>query len=357
MNDKGHENTINFLKNTKNFSQALNYSYNRISIAVLQSNEMTIKLGILMDPIQSINTKKDSSFAMLLEAQRRNYEIHYMEMADLFITDNQAMAFTRMLQLEDNTTHWYHFTDIPKPAINLARLDVILMRKDPPFDMEYIYATYILEMAMQAGTLIVNNPRSLRDANEKLFTHQFPECTVPTLVSRNKKQFKQFLQQYKDIIVKPLGGMGGHSIFRVKENDPNVNVILETVTHHASQYIMAQRFIPEITQGDKRILLINGKPVDYALARIPKEGETRGNLAAGGSGVGIPLSEHDYWLCDQVAPRLKEMGLIFVGMDVIGDYITEINVTSPTCIRELDTLFDLNISALLMDVIEEKVVE
>ncbi len=229
------------------------------------------------------------------------------------------------------------------------------MRKDPPFDMEYIYATYILELAEQAGTLVVNNPRSLRDANEKLFTHQFPECTVPTLVSRNQEQFKQFLKQHKDIIVKPLGGMGGHSIFRVQEHDPNLNVILETMTNHASHYIMAQRFIPEITQGDKRILLINGKPVAYALARIPTEGETRGNLAAGGSGVGIPLSERDYWLCEQVAPKLKAMGLIFVGMDVIGDYITEINVTSPTCIRELDTLYDLNISALLMDVIEDKV--
>ena len=323
---------------------------------------MTIKLGILMDPIQSIKTKKDSSFAMLLEAQRRQYEIHYMEMADLFIEDNQAMAFTRILQVEDNTDNWFQFVDSHEPVNShepvkrpLSELDVILMRKDPPFDMEYIYATYILELAEQKGTLVINNPRSLRDANEKLFTHQFPQCTVPTLVSRNKEQFKHFLQQHKDIIVKPLGGMGGHSIFRVKENDVNLNVILETMTDHASHYIMAQRFIPEITQGDKRILLINGKPVDYALARIPTEGETRGNLAAGGSGVGIPLSERDYWLCEQVGPKLKEMGLIFVGMDVIGDYITEINVTSPTCIRELDALYGLNISAVLMDVVEEKV--
>ncbi|MCU7939289.1 MAG: glutathione synthase [gamma proteobacterium symbiont of Bathyaustriella thionipta] len=327
---------------------------------------MPIKLGIVMDPIQSINIKKDSSFAMLLEAQHRDYEIYYMEMSDLFIENNQAKAYTKRIRVFDDPNNWYQFissaktdnstedkTDDTQRVIKLSELDSILMRKDPPFDMEYIYATYILEIASQSGTLVVNNPQSLRDANEKLFTHQFPSCTVPTLVSRNKAQFKQFLKQHHDIIVKPLGGMGGHSIFRVKENDPNINVILETVTNHASQYIMAQRFIPEISRGDKRILIINGIPVDYALARIPPEGETRGNLAAGGTGQGIPLSERDYWLCEQVAPRLKEMGLIFVGMDVIGDYITEINVTSPTCIRELDSLYNLNISALLMDVIED----
>lgn len=313
---------------------------------------MSIKLGIVMDPIASINTRKDSSFAMLLEAQTRGYEIYYMEMSDLFIQDNTASASARRLQLEDTPQNWYQFLSEAK-TIELAGLDVILMRKDPPFDMEYIYATYILELAEQQNTLVVNKPRSLRDANEKLFTLQFPQCTVATLVSRNKEQFKQFLQSHKDIIVKPLGGMGGHSIFRVMENDPNLNVILETVTQHGTEYIMAQRFIPEITQGDKRILMINGTPVDYALARIPPEGETRGNLAAGGSGIGVPLTERDYWLCQQVAPRLKEMGLLFVGMDVIGDYVTEINVTSPTCIRELDKMYDLNISALLMDEIEQ----
>ncbi|MCK5696896.1 MAG: glutathione synthase [Gammaproteobacteria bacterium] len=314
---------------------------------------MTIKLGILMDPIQSIKVKKDSSFAMLLEAQQRQYDLYYMEMSDVFIDNNEAKAFTQRLEVEDNLEHWYQFTSPIKQVIKLSDLDVILMRKDPPFDMEYIYATYILELATQAGTLVVNHPRSLRDANEKLFTHQFPKCTVPTLVSRNKEQFKAFLQQHKDIIIKPLGGMGGHSIFRVQEGDHNFNVILETVTDQGEQYIMAQRFIPEITQGDKRILIINGVPVDYALARIPPKGETRGNLAAGGTGQGIPLSKRDYWLCEQVAPRLKAMGLIFVGMDVIGDYITEINVTSPTCIRELDTLYQLNISALLFNSIEE----
>ena len=330
-----------------------------------------------MDPIQSINIKKDSSFAMLLEAQQRNYDLYYMEMSDLFIEDNQAKAYTKRLRVEENSESWYQFDNSLEPnsslepnrslelnnsqtpqKTNLSDLDIILMRKDPPFDMEYIYATYILEIAEQAGVLIVNKPRSLRDANEKLFTHQFPNCTTATLVSRNKEQFKEFLTQHKDIIVKPLGGMGGHSIFRIKANDPNINVILETMTNHASHYIMAQRFIPEITQqGDKRILIINGTPVDYALARIPPEGETRGNLAAGGTGQGVALTARDYWLCEQVSEKLKAMGLIFVGMDVIGDYITEINVTSPTCIRELDSLYNLNISGLLMDALEEKIKE
>jgi len=317
---------------------------------------MSLKLGIVMDPIESINIKKDSSFAMLLEAQQRHYEIYYLEMSDLFIDDNQAKAFSQKIHVSDNIDQWYTFSATQKSITTLAELDVILMRKDPPFDMEYIYATYILELAAQTGTLVVNNPQALRDANEKLFTHQFANCTVATLVSRKQAQFKQFLQQHKDIIVKPLGGMGGHSIFRIRENDPNLNVILETMTEHGKHYIMAQRFIPEISQGDKRILIIDGVPVDYALARIPPEGETRGNLAAGGTGQGIPLTERDYWLCEQVAPRLKKMGLIFVGMDVIGDYITEINVTSPTCIRELDALYQLNISALLMDVIEQKII-
>ena len=307
-----------------------------------------------MDPISSINVKKDSSFAMLLEAQRRGYSIHYMEMNDLYIEDNRAKANSRTIELYDNPQQWYAFNDKSQQPVELSELDVILMRKDPPFNMEYIYATYILELAEQTGTLIVNHPRALRDANEKLFTFSFPDCIVPTLVSRNPEQFKTFLKQYQDIIVKPLGGMGGHSIFRLKEHDPNLNVILETVTQHASRYIMAQRFIPEISKGDKRILLIDGEPVDYALARIPEAGETRGNLAAGGSGVGIPLSERDRWLCSRVGPVLKDKGLLFVGMDVIGDYITEINVTSPTCIRELDALYQLNISAVLMDTIEAK---
>jgi len=228
------------------------------------------------------------------------------------------------------------------------------MRKDPPFDMEYIYATYILEYAQNLGTLIVNNPQSLRDANEKMFTLGFDQCIVPTLVTRNAAQLKSFLAEQQDIILKPLGGMGGASIFRVKQGDPNTNVIIETLTSHAAEFTMAQRFIPEISAGDKRILIIDGVPVDYALARIPQAGENRGNIAAGGTGKGIALSQRDYWLCEQIAPTLKAKGLIFVGIDVIGDYITEINVTSPTCIRELDKQFELNISAALMEAIEKR---
>ncbi|MGD8785773.1 MAG: glutathione synthase, partial [Thioalkalispiraceae bacterium] len=235
----------------------------------------------------------------------------------------------------------------------LAELDVILMRKDPPFNMDYIYSTYLLEAAEQQGTLIVNKPASLRDCNEKLYTLQFPDCIPPTTVSSSANQLKKFIEQQQDTILKPLDGMGGESIFRVKHDDANLNVIIETLTYKGRRMIMAQRFIPEIVQGDKRILLINGEPVPYALARIPGKGETRGNLAVGGRGEGIELSERDRWICQQVGPRLREIGLLFVGLDVIGDYLTEINVTSPTCIRELDTIFELNISATLMDCIEQ----
>jgi len=318
---------------------------------------MTIKLGIVMDPIGSIKAYKDSSLAMLLEADKRGYEIFYLEMNDLYMQSSTAMANCRKLKVFDDNQHWYEFidgTEQEQKTIPLAELDVILMRKDPPFDMEYIYATYILEYAQQQGTLIVNEPQSLRDANEKMFTLGFENCIVPTLVTRNAKQLKAFLAEQKDIILKPLGGMGGASIFRVKQDDPNTNVIIETLTSHASVFTMAQRFIPEISAGDKRILIIDGKPIDYALARIPQAGENRGNIAAGGTGKGIPLSERDYWLCEQLAPVLKEKGLIFVGIDVIGDYITEINVTSPTCIRELDKQFNLNIAAELMEAIEKR---
>jgi len=318
---------------------------------------MTIKLGIVMDPIDSIKAYKDSSLAMLLEADKRGYEIFYMEMDDLYMQSSTPMANCRKLKVFDDNKHWFDFVDNTEQnqlGIPLAELDVILMRKDPPFDMEYIYATYILEYAQQQGTLIVNNPQSLRDANEKMFTLGFEQCIVPTLVTRNAKQLKGFLAEQQDVILKPLGGMGGASIFRVKQGDPNTNVIIETLTSNASEFTMAQRFIPEISKGDKRILIIDGIPIDYALARIPQAGENRGNIAAGGTGKGIPLSERDYWLCEQISPVLKEKGLVFVGIDVIGDYITEINVTSPTCIRELDKQFKLNISAVLMEAIEKR---
>jgi glutathione synthase len=310
-----------------------------------------IKLGIVMDPIGSINIKKDSSFAMLLEAQSRNYQIFYMETPDLYLSSQQARASVRSLRVEDNPENWFELGEIADIA--LAELDVILMRKDPPFNMDYIYSTYILEAAERDSVLIVNRPSSLRDCNEKLFALHFPDCIPPTTVTSSATRIKTFIEQQQDSILKPLGGMGGESIFRVQQSDVNLNVIIESLTHKGKQLIMAQRFIPEISEGDKRILLINGEPIPYALARIPGKGETRGNLAAGGRGEGVALSERDQWICKQVGPHLRELGLLFVGLDVIGDYLTEINVTSPTCIRELDTIYNLNISATLMDCIEK----
>ena len=305
-----------------------------------------------MDPIKSIKISKDSSFAMLLEAQQRGYSLYYMEMADLELSGGEAIAHMRPLKVQDQSEQWFELGETTCQP--LSALDVILMRKDPPFDVEYIYATYLLEVAEKAGALVVNKPGSVRNANEKLFATDFPDCVAPSLVSRRADSLRTFLAKHEDIILKPLGEMGGASIFRVKTDDPNISVIIENLTHHGSQYIMAQRFIPEISAGDKRILLIDGEPVPYALARIPAKGETRGNLAAGGHGEGVELTARDIEICNQVGPVLKQMGLMFVGIDVIGDYLTEINSTSPTCIRELDSLFNLNISGQLMDSIEKK---
>lgn len=311
-----------------------------------------LKLGVVMDSIASINIKKDSTFAMLLAAQARGWSMSYMELNDLSVTDGQPSATARKVTVTDNPEKWFSLGDVEKLA--LGDLDVILMRKDPPFNMEYIYATYILELAERQGTLVVNKPQTLRDANEKFSTSWFPQCTAPTLVSRSRNQFINFLEEHKDLILKPLDGMGGASIFRVKEGDVNTNVVIETLTQQETRFAMAQRFIPEIDQGDKRILLVDGEPVPYALARVPAAGESRGNLAAGGTGVGVPLTERDYWICKEVSATLVEKGLMFVGLDVIGDYLTEINITSPTCIRELDKLYDLDISGQLMDAIEKK---
>jgi glutathione synthase len=308
-------------------------------------------LGIIMDPIGSINIKKDSTFAMALAAQSRGWKLTYIEMNDLYIRDGKAFASARKLTVQDNPENWFELGDANDT--DLAKLDVVLMRKDPPIDTEYLYATQILALAESEGTLIVNNTKALREANEKLASAWFPQCTPPTLVTRDQKRLRDFLGEYNDLILKPLDSMGGASIFRVRDSDPNISVIFETLTENGSRYAMAQQFIPEISAGDKRILLIDGKPVPYALARVPAKGETRGNLAAGGTGVGVELSERDYWICEQVAPRLKKMGLLFVGLDVIGDYLTEVNVTSPTCIRELDSLYDLDIAGTLMDAIEK----
>jgi glutathione synthase len=306
-----------------------------------------------MDPIEGIKINKESSFAMLLEAQARGWELYYMEMSDLYLRDGRGGARMRRLEVERDEKEWFRFIDEKDWALD--ELDVILMRKDPPFDTEYIYATYLLERAEEKGVLVVNKPQSLRDSNEKLFTAWFTECCAPTLVTRDSGRIRSFLKEQGEIILKPLDGMGGTSIFRLKEGDSNLSVVLEIMTQHNSQFAMAQRYLPEIVDGDKRILLINGEPVPYALARIPAKGESRGNLAAGGRGEGRELTERDRWICSQVGPVLKEKGLIFVGLDVIGDYLTEINVTSPTCIQELDRQYDLNISGILMDQIEQAI--
>ena len=313
---------------------------------------MSIKLGIVMDPIESIKPYKDSSLAMLLAAQKRGWELHYFLQENLLIDNGIAQGYGQQLTVTDNEDNWFTLSE--SILMPLADLDVILMRKDPPFDSQFLYSTFILESAEKLGTLIVNKPQSLRDCNEKVFATDFPQCCPPVLITANAARIKSFYKEHSDIILKPLDGMGGASIFRVKPNDSNLSVIIETLTQHQTQSLMAQRFIPEIAQGDKRILLIDGNPVPFALARIPAAGETRGNLAAGGRGEALPLTARDYWICEQVAPTLREKGLLFVGIDVIGDYLTEINVTSPTCIRELDKQCNLNIAGQLMDCIDEK---
>ncbi|MEY4641425.1 MAG: hypothetical protein RLZZ227_1419 [Pseudomonadota bacterium] len=313
---------------------------------------MTVKLAVVMDPIKAINFKKDTTLAMLLAAQKRGWELWYIEQDDLYLDHGVAMAEMHAVTVRYDADDWYSLG--PPVRRHIADMDVVLMRKDPPFDNEYIYSTYILEAAEKQGTLIANKPQSLRDCNEKIFATLFPQCTPAVLVTRNKGLLREFYEQHGDVIFKTLDGMGGSNIFRLMPSDPNVSVIIEVLTEHGARQIMAQKFIPEIAQGDKRILMIDGQHVGYALARVPAPNETRGNLAAGGSARGQPLTERDKWICAQVGPTLKAKGLLFVGLDVIGDYLTEINVTSPTCVRELDAAFNLDIAGMLMDSIAGK---
>ncbi|MDX1404183.1 MAG: glutathione synthase [Woeseiaceae bacterium] len=312
----------------------------------------SLRLGVVMDPIESITPKKDSTLAMLLEAARRDAEIHYFGQADIRLLAGEAYGNSTLLEVRDNLDDW--FTLGRSQDIRLGDLDVILMRKDPPFDMEYIYSTYILERAGDAGAMIVNHPQSLRDMNEKAYIAWFANCAPATLITRSQSKFKAFLREHKHIVCKPLDGMGGKSIFLVRNDDQNANVIFETLTDNGRRYAMSQVYIPEITQGDKRILLIDGEPVPFALARVPSGDDFRGNLVMGAVGRGQELSERDRWICDQVGPALRDRGVVFAGIDVIGDYLTEINVTSPTGIRELDAAFDLNIAAALFDAIEAR---
>ena len=313
---------------------------------------MSLKIGVVMDPIANISYKKDTTMAMLWAAADRGWELYYMEQHDLFLDQGKAHASMAPLNVFRDPDHWFELGNYA--VRDLGELDVVLMRKDPPFDNEFLYSTYILEDAERRGTLIVNRCQSLRDCNEKVFATQFPECCPPVLVTADADRLKAFHAEHGDAIFKPLDGMGGTSIFRLKPEDPNVNVIVETLTEYGRQTIMAQRYLPEIKDGDKRILLIDGEPVPYCLARVPSVGESRGNLAAGGAGRPQPLSDRDRWIAEQVGPTLKEKGLLFVGLDVIGDYLTEINVTSPTCVREIDAEYELDIAGQLMDCIEEK---
>lgn len=308
---------------------------------------MTRRLGIVMDPIEHIKPWKDTGFAMLLEAQRRHWDTFYMTPADLLVRDGQPHALASRIKVSDDNHQWFA-KQAPEP-LDLCSLDILLMRQDPPFDNNYLYVTYLLEKAERAGVKVINRPASVRDCNEKFFITDFPQCTTPHLVSSNSDLLRQFVGEHQDTVLKPLDGMGGSNIFRVQQGDSNLSVIIEVLTQQGSTPIMAQRYIPEIRAGDKRILMINGEPIDYALARIPQQGELRGNLAAGGRGVGQPLTERDRFICSQVGPELKRRGLYFVGLDVIGDYLTEINVTSPTCVRELDSQFNINIIGQLFD--------
>jgi glutathione synthase len=309
-------------------------------------------LGVVMDPIETIKPKKDSTLAMLLAAQRAGWSLVYFRQQDLMVRDGAPLGAGRHVEVRDDPHEW--FTLGGSWNAGLETLDVLLMRKDPPFDMEYIYTTYILELAEHRGLLVVNKPASLRDINEKAYTAWFPQCTPPSLVTRSRNELLGFLGEHGRIVLKPFDGMGGRSIFVVSAGDPNVNVIIETLTDDGEKFTLAQRYIPEIVHGDKRILLIDGEPIDHALARIPAPGEHRGNLVMGAKGEGRALTDRDRWLCEQVGPTLRAKGVIFAGLDVIGDYLTEINVTSPTGIRELDRQYGIDIAAKLIDAIGRK---
>lgn len=314
---------------------------------------MTIKLGVVMDPIEGINVRKDSTLAMLLEAQRRAWHIHYLQPSDLFLRGVEVMGHaTRVSSVQDDLEHWVELGT--REVRNLKEFDVILMRKDPPFDMEYIYTTYLLEHVQHAGTLVVNHPASLRNANEKLIATRFEECTVPFVVSKNREALEQFVDEHEETVIKPLDSMAGDSVFRIGHGDPNRNVILETATQSGTRTVMVQKLIADYRQGDKRILLIGGEPVPYALVRVPAHGELRANLDKGGIPNSAALTERDRWICEQVGPQLKAMQIDFAGIDVIGDFLTEINITSPTGIRELDRMCGLNIASTLLDAIEAK---
>ena len=321
-----------------------------------------IDIGVVMDPLASLNLKKDSTLAIIRSAQQRGWRVWYIGQQDLYLQRNDVYAAMRELRLTEPFLstldayqagpNWYELAEeVHRP---LSAMQVVMMRKDPPFNLEYIYSTYLLERAEAAGTLVINKPSSLRDCNEKVFATAFPQCVPPLMVSRRADLLRAFAAEHGDVVLKPLDGMGGASIFRIVRGDPNLSVVIETLTDFGRQQIMAQKFIPEIAAGDKRILVVDGSAVPFALARVPAAGEARGNLAAGGTGIGQPLSDRDRWIVDQVAPQLVRRGLVFVGIDVIGDYLTEVNVTCPTCVRELNAQFGLDITGTLLDAVERR---
>ncbi|MGN6382197.1 MAG: glutathione synthase [Dyella sp.] len=321
---------------------------------------MSFSVAVLMDPIGAIKIAKDSTFAMLLEAQRRGHQLFYMEQGDLALRDGSPWARLAPLTVKDDPSGWFSLGEARWR--DLRELDVVLMRKDPPVDQQFLYDTMVLEAAQRHGVQVINDPRALRDCNEKVFALHFPQCMAPTLVARDPAELRRFVDEHCEAVLKPLDGMGGRGIFRVRSGDSNLNSMLETLLGGDShgqgrQFAVAQKFIPQISAGDKRVLLVDGEPVPYALARIPQGNEFRGNLAAGGRGEGVPLSDRDRWIAAEVGPELVRRGLRFVGLDVIGDYLTEINVTSPTCIRELDAQFGLNIAGTLFDAIERTAAE
>jgi glutathione synthase len=315
---------------------------------------MPFDVVVVMDPIGSIKIAKDTTFAMLLEAQRRGHRLHYVRPGGLSLRDGRAVAQAAPLAVKEDKAGWFTLGEMAELAFGPGQ--AVLMRKDPPFDDQFLYDTHILSIAQGAGALVVNDPQGLRDFNEKLAALLFPQCCPPTLVSRDPAALKAFVAEHGEAVLKPLDGMGGRSIFRAHAGDSNLNVILETLVGRGN-LTLAQRFIPDIKEGDKRILLVDGVPVDYVLARIPQGDEFRGNLAAGGRGEGRPISDRDRWIAEQVAPEMKRRGMLFVGLDVIGDYLTEVNVTSPTCVRELDAQFGLNIAGVLFDAIEKRIAD
>ena len=319
-------------------------------------------IAFVMDPLESLNLKKDSTLAMISAAQKKGWQISYMEQKDLAWKDGEALGYIKNIELDEKFANALDSSAAPREwyklgkeiAIPLGSIDIIMMRKDPPFDMDYIYTTYLLERAEIDGAFVVNRPGSLRDCNEKFFATKYPQFQPPLVVSQRQDILREFHSKHDDVIYKCLDGMGGARIFRAKEKEPNLNVIIETLTENGRHPIMAQKYIPEIVDGDKRILIIDGKPIDYALARIPMSGETRGNLAAGGTGEGRKLTTRDRLIAETIGPDLVDRGLIFVGIDVIGDFLTEINITCPTCIRELDNHFDINIADDLLSNLEKR---